>query len=54
MLPDNPLDRPDPSEPGIRLPSQGESVVQGVEKQAVATLEKEPDQPNVNVDYLQV
>ena len=53
-LPDDPLDRPDPSEPGIRLPSQAESIVGGVESSpGVTVLEKEKDK-GADIDYLQV
>eukprot|EP01025_Chloroclados_australasicus_P044955 TRINITY_DN4898_c0_g2_i2.p1 TRINITY_DN4898_c0_g2~~TRINITY_DN4898_c0_g2_i2.p1 ORF type:complete len:241 (+),score=15.82 TRINITY_DN4898_c0_g2_i2:227-949(+) len=50
-LPDNPLDRPAPGEPGIKLPNQGQSVVQGTSTPEVAVLDQE--KPSADIDYLQ-
>jgi hypothetical protein len=51
-FPDNPLDRPEPGEPGIRLPNQARTLVKGEERRGVTVLEK--DKGGADIDYLQV
>ena len=50
----DPLDRPDPEEPGIRLPNQAQSIVEGNEQQLVTVLEHDDKKEGGDVDYLQV
>jgi hypothetical protein len=54
-LPDNPLDRPQPGEPGIKLPNQAQSVVSGDGLAATTLLERDKDKGGgADIDYLQV
>lgn len=50
----DPLDRPDPGDPGIKLPNQGQSAVQGTEQQLVTVLERDEKKDGGETDYLQV
>ena len=50
----DPLDRPDPGDPGIKLPNQAQSVVQGNEQQLVTVLERDEKKDGGETDYLQV
>lgn len=53
-LPNNPLDRPEPGEPGIRLPNQAASIVEGPGEQLVALIERESkDGGASDLDYFQ-
>lgn len=50
----DPLDRPATGEPGIRLPNQAQSVVEGNEQQLVTVLERDEKKEGGEIDYLQV
>lgn len=50
----DPLDRPDPGDPGIKLPNQAQSIVEGNEQQLVTVLERDDKKEGGDVDYLQV
>jgi hypothetical protein len=50
----DPLDRPEPGDPGIKLPNQAQSVVQGNEQQLVTVLERDDKKEGGETDYLQV
>lgn len=50
----DPLDRPDPGDPGIKLPNQAQSIVEGNEQQLVTVLEREDKKDGAETDYLQV
>ena len=50
-FPDNPMDRPSPGEPGIRLPNQASTIVQG--DAPVAVIERET-KVTLDTDYMHV
>lgn len=50
---DSPMDRPEVGEPGIRLPSQAESIVKGVDSIPGLAVAERPTEGN-DLDYLQV